>query len=33
VAKYPIQLLWPVLDRVVWLIDEAAASALPEELL
>ncbi len=26
--KYPIQLVWPVLERVVWLMDEEAASEL-----
>jgi len=28
VMKYPVQTLWPVLDRVVWLLDSEAASEL-----
>ncbi len=28
VMQYPIQTLWPVLDRVVWLLDTDAASAI-----
>jgi 6-phosphogluconolactonase len=28
VMAYPVQLLWPVLDRVVWLLDKEAASEL-----
>ena len=28
VMQYPIQTLWPVLDRVVWLMDQDAASEL-----
>ena len=27
-VRYPIHALWPVLDRVTWLIDSAAAKAL-----
>jgi len=27
-ARYPAHLLWPVMDRVLWLIDEAAAAQL-----
>ena len=27
-VRYPIHVLWPVLDRVTWLLDSAAAKAL-----
>ncbi|MCP4456324.1 MAG: hypothetical protein GY809_33105 [Planctomycetes bacterium] len=28
VMAYPVQLLWPILDRVFWLLDKEAASEL-----
>lgn len=28
VQRYPAHLLWPVLDKVLWLVDDAAGSAL-----
>jgi 6-phosphogluconolactonase len=27
--RYPVHALWPVLDRMTWLIDERAATFLP----
>ena len=27
-VRYPIHVLWPVLDKVTWLVDEAAAKLL-----
>lgn len=28
-VRYPIHVLWPVLDKVVWLVDRDAAAAIP----
>jgi len=28
-VKYPIHVLWPVLNKVTWLVDREAASAMP----
>jgi 6-phosphogluconolactonase len=28
-VRYPVHALWPVLDRITWLIDERAAAFLP----
>ncbi len=30
-VRYPIQALWPVLDKVTWLVDTAAARSLREQ--
>ena len=29
-VRYPIHVLWPVLDKVAWLVDKEAAKYLPE---
>jgi 6-phosphogluconolactonase len=29
-VRYPIHALWPVLDRITWLVDKAAASGIPQ---
>jgi hypothetical protein len=29
-VRYPIHSLWPVLDRITWLVDKAAASGIPQ---
>lgn len=29
--RYPIHSIWPVLDKVTWLVDRAAAGSLPSE--
>jgi 6-phosphogluconolactonase len=29
VVQYPVHALWPVLDRITWLVDESAAAFLP----
>lgn len=31
-VRYPVHALWPVLDRITWLIDEKAATFLPSPL-
>jgi 6-phosphogluconolactonase/glucosamine-6-phosphate isomerase/deaminase len=27
-VRYPIHVLWPVLDKIVWLVDRDAAQAI-----
>jgi hypothetical protein len=27
-VRYPIHILWPVLDKVTWLVDSEAAKAI-----
>jgi 6-phosphogluconolactonase len=29
VVQYPVHALWPILDRITWLVDESAAAFLP----
>jgi 6-phosphogluconolactonase len=31
-VKYPIQSLWQILDRIIWVVDEQAAALLPDSL-